>query len=86
MEKRKRKTEKIQESIIHIKENYEEPGMIILNPKTYKKVWEENVLNFGPEYNYNQIFGIPIIVENIKEDCLVLPKSTLEIIKEKLNR
>lgn len=83
---RKSKISKIQESVNFIKEQLDEPGIIILNPKTYKNLHKENLLIFGPHFNYpyNSILGIPFIVENIKEDCLVLSKSTLEMIKNKL--
>ena len=83
MEKRKSKIERLEESINEIIDGYDEPGIIIFNPKTYKKIHKE----FGKQgllIHHSSILGIPWIVENIKEDCLVLSKSTIELIKKSI--
>ena len=72
--------DKIQDNIRDIKDD--EPALIIVNHKTYKKLKE-----FTPKWmdlndlSQTTIFGLPIIVENIKEDCIVLSKKSVEMIK-----
>jgi len=82
MKKSYKTLENIGKSIRHIKEHYyDEPGLMILNKKTYKKLHKE----FGKQgllIHPSQIFGIPFIIINMKESCLVLSKSAVELIKK----
>ena len=63
----------------------DEPAIIIVNHQTYQKI-KKMTPNFSKfvsiSLNPVKIFGIPLIVENIKEDCIVLPKKSVEMIKK----
>jgi len=63
----------IQESIRDI----DEPALIIVNTETYRKLQEA----LPSWINSQNLFGLPIIVINMKEDCIVLPKKSVEMIK-----
>jgi vacuolar-type H+-ATPase subunit F/Vma7 len=66
----------IQESIRDIQKD-DEPAIIIVNQKTYRKLQEA----LPSWINSQNLFGLPIIVINMKEECIVLPKKSVEMIK-----
>jgi hypothetical protein len=79
-----KKINKIRNAIRYIKKNDEELGVIILNPKTYNQLYSE--VKYGTTFDlglpYVKVFGIPILVENIEEDCLIISKETLNKLRE----
>jgi len=80
-----KKLTKIRKSIQEINKN-DEAGCIVMNIETYHKLRTETKSigvfgEFGPS-GIVTIFGLPLIVENIKEDCLILSKNTLKQLGE----
>jgi len=72
-----KKLTKIRESIQEINKN-DEAGCIIVNKKTLDKLKQERLLHFGFDPLNGRMWDIPVICENIKEDCLIISKDTLK--------
>ena len=73
------KATKIKRAIKEINKK-DEAGCIIVSPRVYPEIHHlilKNTIS-GREF----IFDLPIICENIKEDCLIISKDTLKQLGE----